>query len=244
MARNPSFVEVGKYIIALKMFDSESKSRFREKSKEEQDWYFYLFDRLTSTVIDENTLCNFSKNKISFITFNYDRSLEQFLYESLRNSLNQVPEVKVINEINGIRIIHLYGQIAPLVWQDAQNGFEYKHRITHNLLVRCKKNLRTIYEETENPGLKEAEKLIEEAEQIFILGFGYAKENMEVLGLPKLIPPSCRVYGTGFNLIEEEIKRIRSAIYGGRKTRGNIEPITKIESGDIDCLMLLRKHLN
>ncbi len=189
MARNPHWANAGKYAIALAIFDAERKSDFREKAKEGEDWYFHLFDRLTNTITNGKNLCAFSKNKISFITFNYDRSLEQFLYESLINSFGQVSEEKVIEQLNGIKIIHLYGEIAALTWQDTKNGVGYKHEITHNLLARCKENLKTIYEESENLGLNEAQELIKEAEQIFVLGFGYAKENMDILRFPDIIGP-------------------------------------------------------
>ena len=42
-------------------------------------WYTLFFNMLNSKFDD------FEKNKISFITFNYDRSLEQFLMTTLKN---------------------------------------------------------------------------------------------------------------------------------------------------------------
>ena len=125
LARNPQLAETGKYIIAFKVFDAEKKSHFREQSVQEQDWYSYLFDRLTDGIIDRNTLPEFSRNNVSFITFNYDRSLEHFLYESLRNSFTEVPDHEIKKEFVKIKIIHVYGQIAPLKWQDSTEGIGY-----------------------------------------------------------------------------------------------------------------------
>lgn len=106
-------------------------------------------------------------------------------------------------------------------------------------------NIRTIYEESDNPELVEAKNLLKQADEIFFLGFGYAKENMEVLGLPNIIPPgNCLVYGTSIGFCEKEVERIRNRIVlglkpdsVGMKNEGRI----KIES--MDCLELLRNHL-
>ena len=83
LARNPSLVTVGKLAISLEILKSEIASKFREEiDNPALDWYSYLFDRFTDTFLDKDKF-TISDNKVSFITFNYDRSLEHFLIESL-----------------------------------------------------------------------------------------------------------------------------------------------------------------
>ncbi len=61
---------------------------------------------------------NANLNKLTFITFNYDRSLEYFLYTTFRNMLGKTSEeaAKLFNE--NIFIYHVYGQLGHLGWQN------------------------------------------------------------------------------------------------------------------------------
>lgn len=244
LARNPNLIGTGKYIIAFKMLGAEQSSHFREQAVEGQDWYRYLFNRLTRGLTQKNPLPDFSSSGISFITFNYDRSLEHFLYESLNYSFLETPDYEIIHMLKDLKIIHVYGTIAPLDWQDRENGVRYASPVTEELLQRLARNIRTIYEEMENPQLQEAIGLLREAEQIFLLGFGYAKENMEILQFPHIISSSCEVVETAYGLEGSEVDDIRNRIIAGLKT----EPIVgknspRIEIKSIDSLMLLRNYL-
>jgi len=171
--------------------------------------------------------------------------LEYFLYKSFRNSFLDAEESQIIHHLKSLRILHVYGQIAPLKWQDPKEGVDYKPSISAPLLRSASLNIRTIYEEQKNPELKEAKELISRADQIFFLGFGYAPENMAVLDLPGVIPPgNCRVYGTAFGSNERELERVRSSIKDGLKADElgfRNEKRVVIESKD--CLELLRNYL-
>ena len=97
---NSEFEEIGKTAIALSIFETEINSHFRENvKKEENDWYSYLFHKLTDGLTNKNDYIHFGENRVSFITFNYDRSLEHFLYESLVNSFNQIPPEKIKEQL-------------------------------------------------------------------------------------------------------------------------------------------------
>jgi hypothetical protein len=272
MARNPKRAPVGKYIISFEILKAEERSQFREHVKvakerysradggavlspgktvvlrgyfQGDDWYSYLFDRLTEGLVAKDVLPDFVEGKVAFITFNYDRSLEYFLYESLRKSFGEVPEDRIGQWLRNLRILHLYGQVAPLKWQDPNEGVDYHpQQIDEALLQKAGTNIKTIYEEKESPELTEAHKLLESAERIFFLGFGYASENMEVLNLLELIAPGCEVYGTAFTMEAREVEHIRHTVHSGRRpdSDGHRERYdTTIEP--CDCLMLLRKYL-
>jgi len=268
MARNPKLAPVGKCIIAFEIFNAEHRSLFREQAEWVQEmrrsqmsestreqylakkdfqggiWYEYLFDRLTAGLARNDDLPDFSEGKVAFITFNYDRSLEYFLYESFHNSFTEIPESQIVQSLKGLRILHIYGQIAPLKWQDSAQGVDYRPPINASLLSNASSYIRTIYEEQQNPELTEAHELLKTAERIFFLGFGYAPENMDVLNLPILIPPGCQVYGTAFGMMEKEVKDILHTVRSGRKadSDGYKEPYDTL-IGPCDCLTLLREYL-
>jgi hypothetical protein len=269
MANNPKLALIGKYIIAYEIFISERNSCFGEEAKRKQeqledlrkdpdkksylwkiacfeggDWYFYLYNRLIEGLVGKDALPDFSDSKLAFITFNYDRSLEHFLYESLRNSFTEVSENDVVKSLKKLKILHVYGQVASLKWQNPDDYVDYKPQTDEPLLQLAAKNIRTIYEEKQNPELIEAQNLLKQAEQIFFLGFGYAPENMEVLNLIQMVSPVVQVYGTAFNLEPNEINNIHRKIDNsipatskGYKHQYNI----KVEN--MDCLKLLRNYL-
>lgn len=267
MANNPKLANIGKYIIAFEIFRAERESCFGEylKRKKEQlenvqqditkkkyirgnsgfqgeDWYFYLYNRIVEGLIGNDALPDFSDDKISFITFNYDRSLEQFFYESLSYLFSEVPKDRIIQTLKQLKMLHVYGQIASLKWQNANDYVEYKSQTDESLLQHAVNNVKTIYEEKQNPELIEAQNLIKKSEQMFFLGFGYAPENMEVLGLPSIIPQTCLVYGTAFGANDKEVKRIHKRIINGDTTDSKAARRKVIES--TDCLELLRNYLD
>ena len=131
LARNHKFSEIGKMAIVLCILQAEDTSCFREDMKhEKQDWYSYLFARMTEQLIEPESFKLFGKNKVAFITFNYDRSLEHFLYESLSNSFGSAPKEKIIDELNKIPIFHVYGKVAKLLWQG--KGIDYRAVLVYN----------------------------------------------------------------------------------------------------------------
>jgi len=267
IANNPKLAPIGKYIIAFEIFKAEQNSHFGEEAKFEQeqiadtqrrgirgpsdllslplfmgeDWYSFLYNHLIEGKVGKDDLPDFSDGNLGFITFNYDRSLEQFLYEALRYSFTEVPEERVVQCLKQLKILHVYGQTVPLKWQNPDDYVDYKQKPSESLLQRAANNIKTIYEEKVNPELMEAQNLIKQSEQMFFLGFGYASENMEVLGLPSIIPQRCLVYGTAFGANDKEVKRIHKRIIDGDTTDSKAARRKVIES--TDCLELLRNYL-
>jgi hypothetical protein len=60
--------------------------------------------------------------------------------------------------------------------------------------------------------LDKAKRLINEAERVFFLGFGYAKDNLDVLGIPDVFGEKQQIYGTALGLTDREIEHVGSDI--------------------------------
>jgi hypothetical protein len=264
MAANPKLAPIGKYIIAFEVFRSEQQSCFGEEAKRRQerledlsqspdkkrylwgiacfqggDWYFYLYNRLIEGLVGKDALPDFSDDKISFITFNYDRSLEHFLYESLSNSFTEVLETEVIKRLKKLKILHVYGQVAPLKWQDSEQGIDYRPEINEPLLQKAATNIKTIYEQKESSVLNDAQKLLAQAEKIFFLGFGYAQENLDVLKLPDRNKRPTDICGTAYGLEDRELYDCRNKIIEWLPA----EFPDQVRIKNMDCLKLLRNYL-
>jgi hypothetical protein len=244
LARNPRLAEIGKYIIAHEIFYAEQTSNFNELSKEpSQDWYSYLFHRLTQGIITESDLKKINLNNITFITFNYDRSLEYFLSTSFMNSFTNVPENKILDIVKNIHIHHVYGKIAPLNWENGNEGLSYRTKVNELILNQYSKNIRTIYEEEKNPELENIELDLQEAEQVFFLGFGYDDENMNIIKVPEVFSIETMIYGTGFGLNVKEISDIKSKIMKKLERNRDLSSRDRVYIKNMDCLELLRNYL-
>lgn len=240
LAPNSGFELLGKRAIIFRILFAEKKSQDRKNQSEEQDWYCHILHKLTDGLERKEGYKLLGENKISFITFNYDCSLEHFLFESLFNHFNDVGKAEIDEQLKKLKIIHVFGQVTGLDWQDTKSCFGYTRKITWDRIEQLKDNLEIMYERNDNPELKEAKKLIKEAERIFCLGFGFAPENVDILKLSESMNSSCSLYGTALDLENGQIELIKDRICKGFRNEDNRDRI-RIEN--MDCLRLLKKYL-
>ena len=100
-------IEIGKAVIACLLINKENVERlFRFDGRH---WLRYLYNNLNATFEE------FGGNKLSIVTFNYDRAVEHFLFTSLKNSYNKSDE-ECAKALSAIPIIHLHGSLGLLPW--------------------------------------------------------------------------------------------------------------------------------
>lgn len=199
------YAEVGKLAIAASLLHYEHLSSLFSPTAE-KDWYKYLYSRLNSSFEE------FDQNQISIITFNYDRSLEFFLFHALQNSYGK-SDTEVAEKMSHIKIIHIHGLLGELPWVNPDHGIPYNVNAsyTSDELKNRAKNIKIIHDQDvdSDPQLKEAHEEIMSAQKVIFLGFGYHPINMQRLGFKKdesLVNPNYnRVFGTtkGFTSLEK-----------------------------------------
>jgi hypothetical protein len=85
---------------------------------------------------------------------------------------------------------------------------------------------------------------ISKAKRIFILGFGYAEENLKLLRLSHFLTPDKEVYGTAFGSTDREINDIVQRIIPLRNSTVDDNIIReKLKIKDCNCYKLLREYL-
>jgi hypothetical protein len=134
------------------------------------------------------------------VTFNYDTSVERRLFSGLSNiSHFQPDDIKAFMKER--RYLHVYGAIRERVdetWKP-QNVVITTHygQAFHdtvamlNRVFEASKGIRTIdgADKLKNEDIiHEARQLISEAEVVYILGFGFDRQNVERLGMANLMP--------------------------------------------------------
>jgi len=202
LSRRRQFYEIGRRAIAQIIFEKEKNSKFEyEMDDVSQDWYKYLYRRMTETLVDPESYMGFADNNVTFITFNYDRSLEHFLYDALIHSF-EIPLGGIkTKDLFPFEFIHVYGKLADLDWQES-SGVKYGSYFIPKMI----ENINIIYDSENSARLqKTLKERITNAKRIFFLGFGFAPENMEILGIPEVLKSEPQIYGTAFNWTEKEI---------------------------------------
>jgi len=217
LSRNTNFRKIGKTAILLEILDAEAQSKFHEDViNAEHDWYSFLFEQMTDELTGPENY-NISPNKIFIITFNYDRSLEHFLFNSVINSFGDIEQHLLIDELKKIPIIHVYGKLADLHWQNKTDSLAYGQNsdvlIPDNYLT----NINVIYEDRDREKYKNIHAMIADSKYIYFLGFGYARENLQVLSLPEILKPNQHIYGTAFGYYEEEITKLSKRFLRDKK---------------------------
>jgi len=238
----PEYSYVGKFSILHHILQAENSSQFLESLTEEkrkQDWYWYLYNEMSKYPRGEVNPELFLRNNVKFITFNYDRSLENFLYTCFSNGHDFEKFGTTAKDLfKKIPIYHVYGKVAPLDWERVDNKpfVGYKtYQQDFNLLDSLKENIHLI-DDRESKKNMEIGNLIMNAERIFFLGFSFANENLEMLDIPEVLNQHHRIFGTAFGATENEIRKIRA------KFSPNVNT-DKLHILNKDSLALLREHL-
>lgn len=210
LADRPEFDGIGRVLIAARLLRQEQEAQLRRR---EENWYAFLLDRMGS-------LNDLKRNNLSIVTFNYDRSFEQFMLSTLRYRTDR-PTEEIAEKIGSIPIVHVYGKLGPLEWQvnPREPSVPYGGELNATTVRLAADSIKTIHNEGCNtPEFERARGLLREAERIEFLGFHYHKENMDRLQLPlknsRLYNPTRIIRGTSLGLIEEDKVKIETQYEG------------------------------
>lgn len=227
----PDFLDVGKLAIAYCLIRYENEKHLYDPPEPDADWYLYLSERLTSS-FDE-----FEKNKLAIITFNYDRSLEHYLSNSLRNWHGKSVD-ECIEKLAKVPIIHVYGQLGTIPYP--QHGCrQYRplgedERKEYGAVQDAAHGITLLHEKESD--LQEVHNLLRAAERVCFLGFSYHALNLARLTLTPSVGESREVFGTARNFEESEINQkklsLRRAMLSNNVTLVNDDNLT-----------VLRRHL-
>jgi hypothetical protein len=196
------FDVIGKVGIAQSILEAEAKFLIARNSNKDNkyDWFEYLFEKMCDGVVKSNHFLR--DNNVSFITFNYDRLLEQKFFNALKHSFNLENDQKVLELVKAIPIYHVYGSLGEY----DPNGFGQI-----NYWTSTYKSIQTIHEviAEHSAAVKSARQQLEQAEKICLLGFGYHRENIELLELSRMIEQiNSNVVACRFGVTDEEMRRV------------------------------------
>ena len=203
LEHRPEYIKLGKLLITHDLIQLENLENIYKNS----DWYGYLWNKMNSKFED------FDKNNVAFLTFNYDRSLETYLLNSMMALYNK-PEEECHLKLQNIPIVHVHGKIGMDKYEDPINYTAYGQNIIrdYSKLIKAAETIKIIHEDISND--KEfilAHKLITDAEQIIILGLGYDETNLNRI---KINDAHCSIIGSSFGLTNIEQESINKKFPG------------------------------
>jgi hypothetical protein len=205
---NPNHVQIQK----LRIGRGESTTNIANLNLAafKDDWLRFVLYNMTSGCTSPEQL---SDNRVNFVSFNYDTSLEQRLYSGLAN-ISHFGKSHVQSFMGGLRYLHVYGKLREKIdeqWaildSDVPQIFNqtfHEYPQVLNKVFEASKGIRTIDGDDKLANeeiLTHARHLIAEADIVYVLGFGFDKSNVERLRLETLRPkgPKPRsVYFTNF----------------------------------------------
>jgi hypothetical protein len=190
---------IGRLMIAAAILECEAAKGYRTPVS----WHRFIVHKLVYGCTKSADLL---RNDVHFITFNYDASLEYHLYSAL-TSLDIIEPAHARQFLVDERIVHTYGCVHPDIpfdqdfvnvtvarglgeqfFQPIDRLREFESRKL--FLDRCLKaaeNLKTIDphdKEEDQELLTRARTWIENANVIYILGYGFDANNNRRIGLP------------------------------------------------------------
>ena len=80
------FSRIGKYAIAVALISNEDENKLFDVRN--LNWYQYLYSKITTDFFPTDFL-DLTRNRLSILTFNYDRSIEHYFLHALSNSYGE-----------------------------------------------------------------------------------------------------------------------------------------------------------
>jgi hypothetical protein len=228
LEHRPEFIPIGKKAMAMALIQREHQPHLFQRDG--KSWYEYLFKQLDAP------FDRFGENQLSILTFNYDRSLEHFIFTALKNSSGKSDE-ECAEKLKSIAVIHLHGDLGELPHFGNTLVRPYNSEITQTTLQIATERIKIVHESAANePQFEQARHILSASVVICFLGFGYHPANVERIGIRNRIPNprGKHILGTSFDLTSAE------ADQASKRCGFNLRPTTH-DYRSWDVLQFLRE---
>jgi hypothetical protein len=180
----PEAVQLGKIAIANEILGAERNSTLSEKRDTGRvdvplgGWIWpFLSMTLGSDLTREQAELAFAN--VTLINFNYDRTVEQYLYWALQQ-YGRVSADEAASAVISLKQIRPYGSIGNLQWQE-NPGPPFGGSEGGDNLFSLAKSIRTYTEQQYEGTDQKIDQALDSARLVIFLGFGYHPQNMGLL---------------------------------------------------------------
>ena len=237
LGATPKAVEIGKVAIVREILEAErnsilsyDKGTGRLVVGAKDGWIGQVMSMAVAGIQREEL--NRAFDTVTFVNFNYDRAIEQYLYWALQQrmlaSANEARQM-----IERLKMIRPYGSIGPLKFNSVDVD-AYGTSAYFDPFARIG-NLRTYTEEAHLHDANALEQALLGARLVIFLGFGYHPTNVDLLKVLQATSHPRRILGTSKGLHGANIQTISSRI------ADNLKLTNSITLFDMEATALLRE---
>jgi hypothetical protein len=198
LERQPSYREVGQAAIAHLILEAERRVRANllrrpgdGRNESGEHWLTQVFRLVCRTT--RLDACDFEN--IRFVTFNYDRTIEEFFSHAISNLYGLRPSAAHEFQSEWIRVAHVYGSIGDVA--------HLPFGATENRAMLSSTSSIKIADEDRLPSSVDSEvgSFVEWAQNVMFLGFGFLPINVKRLRLGSFLG---EVNGTCLGMSDSE----------------------------------------
>ena len=179
LEHNPDFERLGKVCITLELSSYENEDAFTREAIAIKEWYREFWDGL------QKNFSLISRRQLSIITFNYDRSLEHFLFVASHKSRSRDLHDDLAAWLNSDHFVHIHGRMGYLDWQQQPEAEtrKYVHDCTEQAIAR---SAHLILLPHGSKGLdRKVESIMRGTERVLFFGFGFDNRNLQKIGFDR-----------------------------------------------------------
>jgi hypothetical protein len=201
-------VRTGKLAIVSTILDAERSSKlyvpgirdqFFPNSPDDlkETWLYKLF-QFIQTGVRKSDIEHIFDN-IEIINFNYDRCVEFFLFKQIQASYD-LSESEAIPIMRSLKITHPYGTVGRLPWEvGTRESVNFGQESARAPLFVLSDQIKTFTEQSHEESDREYWRhLISSCTSLIFLGFGFHKQNIELLAAKETVSSPPRVLGTAY----------------------------------------------
>jgi hypothetical protein len=225
---NSIIVQLGKVTIANTILKAERNSKLFQYSRPRihpdlealsDTWLSHAFSMALSSLKREQAISAFQK--VTFINFNYDRTIERYLSLAFSGRA-YVWEKEEGNEVSdNLNIIRPYGSVGRLhreTYPPDVSGVRYGQRPSN--LFEIATNIRTFAEQHQDRDVEERiEVALTEAVLVVFLGFGFHKQNIEIMRPKVDASRKAHVIATVLGIDEQNHAALQQLLYDVKLSR-------------------------
>jgi hypothetical protein len=163
------------------LFVDHRTSRHKIDFERVEPTWFNAFFHLVHENCQESEL-NARMQKVTIITFNYDRCIEHYLHGALQNYYSITP-ARATAVMADLQVFHPYGSVGRLPWQGHDGTVDYGATVNGRGLIEAARGLRTFTEgvDPEKSEVHVIRSTLQEADRIAFLGFAFHPLNVGLL---------------------------------------------------------------
>lgn len=207
IAYRPEYQEIGELAIAAALLPLESSAKLRSVENKYGDggWYQMIWNVMMDSVVEPQDLL---LNRVCFVTFNYDRSLEQYLLSAILHTFD-LDSDSAFRLLSQIPIRHVYGSLGSY---STDTGYRYGSQEGAQLIesiLAARSSIKTV-PAVRVPKDEQAAIWLAKSQRVFVLGFGFDPTNCMRIDLPGACSqapkhnPQREVFASAFNLTSAE----------------------------------------